>query len=206
MRFGDFCAYDNNNDNDNDNDDKTDYFTPCACAQGKNHRIQRLTPEGKYITEVGREGKGDLEFDCPVGMGIHPVNNMIYVSENKNNHIQILKQDLTFSSYIYSVHEFREPKDAAFDISGNIYVADNGNHQIQVFAANGTFLYKFGERGITEGALTYPSSISIDSTNLVYVVELYNHRVSLFTPKGYHVKSFGSQGKGPGQFDEALGI
>ena len=32
LRIGDFCAYDNDDD---DNDDKTDYFTPCACARGK---------------------------------------------------------------------------------------------------------------------------------------------------------------------------
>ena len=38
-RYGDFCANDNdNNDNNNDNDDTTDYFTPCACARGKNRR------------------------------------------------------------------------------------------------------------------------------------------------------------------------
>ena len=32
-RYGDFCTNDNDNDN---NDDTTDYFTPCACAWGKN--------------------------------------------------------------------------------------------------------------------------------------------------------------------------
>ena len=33
LRFGDFCAYDNNN-NDNDNDNTTNFFTSCTCAQG----------------------------------------------------------------------------------------------------------------------------------------------------------------------------
>ena len=33
-RYDDFSANDNN-DNNNDNDDTTDYFTSCACAQGK---------------------------------------------------------------------------------------------------------------------------------------------------------------------------
>ena len=31
LRFGDFCAYDDNNDNG----DRTNYFTPCACAWDK---------------------------------------------------------------------------------------------------------------------------------------------------------------------------
>ena len=30
-RYGDFCAHDNN--------DTTDYFTPCACAQGNNNKV-----------------------------------------------------------------------------------------------------------------------------------------------------------------------
>ena len=44
-RFGDFCVHDDNdNDNDNDNDDRTDYFAPCACTQGKNrHRLNQLS-------------------------------------------------------------------------------------------------------------------------------------------------------------------
>ena len=32
LRYGDFCAHDDNDDNDNN--DTTDYFTPCACARG----------------------------------------------------------------------------------------------------------------------------------------------------------------------------
>ena len=32
LRFGNFCAYDNDDKDDNDNDDTTDYFTPCACT------------------------------------------------------------------------------------------------------------------------------------------------------------------------------
>ena len=36
LRFGNFCAYDNNDDSDdNYNDNRTDYFTPCACVRGK---------------------------------------------------------------------------------------------------------------------------------------------------------------------------
>ena len=32
LRFGNFCAYDNDDKDDNDNDDTADYFTPCACT------------------------------------------------------------------------------------------------------------------------------------------------------------------------------
>ena len=170
----------------------------------KNNRIQKFTSDGNFITEVGKHGKGRLNFDFPVGIGVHSVNNKIYIAENKNNRIHILRPDLSFFGYLPS--EFNEPKDVAFDSTGNIYVADNEKHRIQVFTANGTLLRQFGKKGKEEGKMSYPSSICIDSTDLVYVVELYNFRVSLFTSEGNFVKSFGTKGKGSGQFDEARGI
>ena len=40
-RYGDFCAHNDNDDNDNDT---TDYFTPCACARGKNNVESSIEP------------------------------------------------------------------------------------------------------------------------------------------------------------------
>ena len=44
LRYGDFCA---NDDNDN-KDDTTDYFTPCACAQGNYHHYTNTSYRGYY--------------------------------------------------------------------------------------------------------------------------------------------------------------
>ena len=41
-RYGDFCA------NDDDDDDTTDYFTPCACAQGNDTQFHNV-PSNKNI-------------------------------------------------------------------------------------------------------------------------------------------------------------
>ena len=32
---------------------------------GDNHHIQKFTPEGQFITAVGTEGKGPLQFNLP---------------------------------------------------------------------------------------------------------------------------------------------
>ena len=62
-RYGDFCANDNN---DNDNDDTTDYFTPCACARGKNasestqqnwHTAEKVSPGDNILC-----GKVDYHY------------------------------------------------------------------------------------------------------------------------------------------------
>ena len=44
LRFGNFCAYDNN-----DNDDRTDYFTPCACVWGNYYCNKWVCCESMYI-------------------------------------------------------------------------------------------------------------------------------------------------------------
>ena len=120
-------------------------------ADGKNHRIQKFTPEGDYMTEVGKQGTESLEFNFPVGIGIHPLTKMIYVTENRNHRIQILYPNLTHFASIggldHNQTEFKEPKDVAFDSTGNVYVADNENHQIQVFTVEGKFKTKFGKEG-----------------------------------------------------------
>ena len=55
LEIGDFCAHDDNNDNDT-----TDYFTPCACAQGNNsHKVGKADLTEKhfkleYVTGFGK--------------------------------------------------------------------------------------------------------------------------------------------------------
>ena len=173
-------------------------------ADGKNHRIQNFSYDGQFNSLVGRQGTKQLEFDFPVGIGSHPRTKMIYVTENKNNRIQILNPDLTFFGYLHG--DFNQPKDLAFDNTGNVYVADNENHQVQVFTEDGKFLRRFGREGTDEGELNYPTGVSVDSDGVVYVVELYNYRVSLFTQEGKFLTTFGSKGSGPGQFINPRGI
>ena len=173
-------------------------------ADGKNHRIQKFTSNGVFIQSVGTHGRGKLEFDFPVGIGVHPHTKLIYVTENKNNRIQVLNPDLTFSSYLHG--NFNQPKDLAFDSAGNVYIADNENHQIKIFDEDGGFLRQFGKEGTDEGELNYPTGVSVDRDGVVYVVELYNYRVSLFTREGKFLSSFGSKGSGAGQFINPRGV
>ena len=175
-----------------------------------NHRIQKFTSDGKFMTAVGKRGDNPLEFITPVGIAIHPLNKNVYVADCLNHRIQILNSDLTFSSSFGSYGgdngQFSLPWDVAFDSTGNVYVADSGNHRIQVFTAEGEYLRKFGKKGSGNGELNWPSNIAIDSDNVVYVTEHYNHRVSVFTCEGKFLTSFGSQGSGPGQFIRPRGV
>ena len=179
-------------------------------ADTHNHRIQKLTIDGKFITAVGKEGREPLEFRYPFSVAFHPKSKKLYVADTNNHRIQILNSDLTFSSSFGSEGsdngQFQYPWDVTCDSTGNVYVADTSNRRIQVFTAEGRFLRKFGKKGSGNGELNWPSSICIDSDNVVYVTEQHNHRVSVFTCEGKFLTSFGTYGSGPGQFTRPCGI
>jgi tripartite motif-containing protein 2/3/tripartite motif-containing protein 71 len=168
-------------------------------ADYENNRIQKFTSCGKFVTAV--------KIKRPVGIAVHPQSKKVYVTNIKDNCIQVLNPDLTFSSSFGSEGggdgQFTYPYDVTFDSTGNVYIVDYNNDHIQVFTAEGQFLRKFGTHGIKK---PQPIGICIDSEDVVYVTENSNHHVLVFTCEGQFLTSFGTLGAGPGQFNNPYGI
>ena len=185
------------------------------------HKIQKISMDGKCIASIGKKGSGPLEFNDPCGVTISPTKGNIYIADQFNHRIQVLNPDLTFS------HEFGTngsadgqlsyPRDVTIDRQGQVvYVADTYNHRIQRFTPEGKFLSQFGAYGYGSGQLSHPSGIVIDRNNLVYVTEsspmnvaigsTVNHRISIFTTDGQFVRFFGGQGRNMDQLYGPFGI
>ena len=180
-------------------------------VDSNNHRIQKFTADGKFITVVGKEGNKPLEFNRPLDIGIHPLNNRVYIIDNRNSRVQILNPDLTFSGSFGHLGsdsgQLQGPWDVAFDSTGNVYIADFPTDRIQVFTADGEYLRSLGNKDDGRPLLSYPSSICIDSDDVVYVTECgHHHRVSVLTCEGTFLTSFGCGGSEPGQFETPCGI
>ena len=58
-------------------------------TDGHNHYIQKFTPDGQFITAIGREGSKHLKFDCPRGIAINTVNKKLYITDYFNHRLQI---------------------------------------------------------------------------------------------------------------------
>ena len=174
-----------------------------------NHKIQKLTMNGKLIASVGQQGSKPLEFNVPIGIAISPTTGHIFVVDHSNHCIQVLNPDLTFS-YSFGSNgsakgQFSYPRFIAIDNQGLVYVSDSLNHRIQVFTSKGKYISQFGKRGSGPGQLQYPTGLVINN-NLLYAAELGNHRVSIFTTDGQFVSSFGGYGSKKDQFDKPHGI
>ena len=179
-------------------------------VDSRNSRIQKFSADGRFLAAVGTHGSDQLQFKCPIGIKINPRTKRIYVADQSNQRVQVLRHDLTFCSNFGSRGDgpghLYNPCDVAFDSANNIYVADLNNHRIQVFTENGGFLRQIGRRGTGNGELKFPVMIAVDNEDRVFVTELGNLRVSVFTSEGNYLVSFGTWGKEPQQFQHPCGI
>ena len=190
------------------------FIYPCGVANSNDghilvtdeHRLQKLTPEGRCIMSVGssQRGSGPLQFDHPIGISVHPTTQQMFVADLSNHRIQVINDDFTYSHSIgcegTAPGQLNRPWDVALDGVCNVYVANYSNHSIDVFTSNGKYLRRFGSKGCDDGQLQNPSSITIDTHNMVYVAENGNHRISVFTTDGVFIRHIGHQGSGEGEF------
>ena len=174
------------------------------------HRLQKFSFDGHYVKCIGsyKAGPDPLQFNCPRGLAIHPVTGQVFIADSRNNRIQVLNADLSFSHCFTTERDnkLNEPYDVAFDNEGCIYVADYGNDCIKKFSSDCCYLAQFGSRGSGLGQMWTLTSVTIDTHNLVYVTELNNHRISIFNTSGEFIHCFGKYGTGEMEFNSPHGI
>ena len=83
-------------------------------------------------------------------------------------------------------------------------MSDANEHCIQVFAGNGNFLYKFGNKGEGNGEFNNPHHLSVKKAGHLMVCETSNHRVLVFELSGKFATKFGSKGNKEGEFNTVI--
>ena len=73
-------------------------------------------------------------------------------------------------------------------------MSDANEHCIKVFAGNGNFLYKFGNKGEGNGEFNNPHHLSVNKAGHLMVYETSNHRVLVFELSGKILTKSGSKG------------
>ncbi len=177
-------------------------------ADAGNHRIQKFTAEGDFVTAWGRHSPVEAEagqergFNEPWDVAIAP-NGDIYVADTWNHRIQKLNPEgepVTawglFGQYSPEDGEigqsaFYGPRGIAInsiDESSYVYVTDTGNKRVQVFDLDGEFAFQWGGGGVAEGYLDEPVGIAFSrsdgQSHIMYVADTWNQRVQAFDPQG----------------------
>jgi uncharacterized protein (TIGR03663 family) len=163
-------------------------------TDARNHRIQRFTADGQFISTWGSfatlDGGGNAPggtFNEPWGIAVAP-DGSVYVADTWNYRIQKFTADGKFvtmwgnAGTADSPDGFWGPRGIVVNSSGQVLVTDTGNNRVLVYDANGLLLSQFGMNGMNQGEFDEPVGLAIDSEGLLYVVDTWNQRIQVFEP------------------------
>jgi DNA-binding beta-propeller fold protein YncE len=159
--------------------------------------------EGGYVfvTEWGRVGSGDGEFNAPKGIAV-TASGHVYVAEPWNSRIQIFTDD---GGALGTWTGIDFPYGVAITSSEDVYICGLDN-RLQRWNSGGMFAWSVGASGSGDGEFNNPLGIAVDGNGNAYVADTGNDRIQQFSADGDHLLSFGQHGIQDGEFDSPWGI
>jgi tripartite motif-containing protein 71 len=106
-----------------------------------NHRVQKFTSDGKFITKWGSRGTGDGQFFLPQGIATDSLG-YVYVADTANDIIQKFDNS---GQFVTKLEPYFYPEDGGNSIfqgpsgiavnarNGSVYVSDTWSDTIQIF-------------------------------------------------------------------------
>ncbi len=179
-----------------------------------NSRVQRLSPEGEYLSQFGGYGSGNGQLKSPSALAIDSENNVLVV-DTGNNRVQKFSPQgaylSQFGSFGTGNGQFSGPSGIAIAPGGSIFVSDRGNHRVQRFTKAGVYYGQTGSYGWEDQHFDEPTALAIggplgEFAYTVFVADAGNNRVKRHTPFGVFVSKFGTGGTAPGQFDSPTAL
>ena len=165
------------------------------------HSLIVYSTEGKYIQSVGEKGNKELEFNCPTGVAVSTVTNLVYLCDYRNNRIQCLNLNLTFNSFIPNVTYPRDIKLTPEDI----VVLTDGNPCIRFYDYSHQLIREIITRG--EGnQVIEPRYFCLDREFNILMADCSACSVVIFSNGGERVHMIGKRGEGRGDFISPTGV
>ncbi len=160
-------------------------------ADSRNHRVQKLDPDGRPLASIGGPGEGPGQFNEPWGVAVG-ADGSVYVADTWNHRVQKLDSGLRFVTQWGSTltdnqgrregkeGRFYGPRDVAVNERNEVLVSDTGNKRIQRFDAAGRFLASYGGQGTAPGLFQEPVGLAIDQRGQLSVADTWNRRLQRF--------------------------
>ena len=160
-----------------------------------NHRVQKFSPAGEFITEWGFFGTADAPtgFWGPRGIAVDQ-DGRVFITDTGNKRIAVFDADgefiTSFGSPGFELGELDEPVGIAVGLEGEVYVADTWNQRIQMFIPDETNTdYTAVSAWFVEG--WYGQSLD----NKPFLGVAPNGEIYTTDPEGYRVLGFNSTGE-----------
>jgi predicted membrane-bound mannosyltransferase/sugar lactone lactonase YvrE len=183
-----------------------------------NHRIEKFTREGKYLTAWGTFGQGDTPDSLygPRGLAVD-AQGRVYLTDTGNKRVVVFDSEgrvLTqFGGAGLDPGLFDEPVGITVDKNGTIYVVDTWNQRIQTFVpseSNGVLSFlpqkQWDVYGWFGQSLENKPYIAVNDALHVFVTDPDGFRVMEFDADGALVRTWGDFGDSNTSFGLPSGI
>ena len=151
------------------------------------HSIHVYDKHGQKKKEIGKPGKGDLEFNHPHGIAITA--KMVFVSDKENHRIQKFftngKFMSKFGSYGSGDGHLQLPQGLTIGPDGMIYVSDCDNNRIAIFCVDGVFVHNID----VSGSVTSPQGLALSADGYIHVTGFWSGNYAVFSLAGKLVRS-----------------
>lgn len=147
---------------------------------GEFDRIQKFSPDGKFIVQWGGHGSEPGQFLRPQHLELDN-QGRLWVADSCNHRIQVFDADgkviTTWGMQGSEPGQMSYPYCLALDGKGHVYICEYGNHRVQKFTLDGKSAACWGSEGRRSGQLFNPWALVLDSRGRVHVLDSNNHRV-----------------------------
>jgi sugar lactone lactonase YvrE len=150
---------------------------------GEFDRIQKFSPEKKFILQWGVHGSAPGEFIRPQSLDIDE-HDRIWVADACNHRVQVFNAsgataqlEMNWGEQGTELGKLNYPYGLQLDRRGHVYLCEFGNHRVQKFTTKGELVGWWGTIGRRRGELDQPWSAQLDSQGRLHILDSYNHRV-----------------------------
>lgn len=176
-------------------------------------KFQRVNNRWEKLFQFGHRGINAGNFSHPRGIAVCPASGYIYVSDMKNNRVQIFRPNTPIPKYQGQFgspgrdpSQFNLPAGVCINLKGQVVVCDDHNCRLQVFSREGRFMEALGVSESKKGLLCSPIGVCCDRYGRYIVSEFGSHCVSFLSPEGSILSCVRTLGKRFGQFIHPRGV
>jgi DNA-binding beta-propeller fold protein YncE len=179
-----------------------------------NHRVQKFSADGEFISMIGPSAEGDEQiFWGPRALAFDR-EGRLFIADTGNHRIAIYDNTGEFLGDFgeqgYDFGQLREPVGIAFDSDNRIYVVDTWNHRVQVFEEIGENEFFFMKEWTVEGwygeSLENKPYIAISSDDNICLTDPEGFRVLCFSQEGSYTIGWGDYGATDSRFGLLSGV
>ncbi len=157
-----------------------------------NHRVQKFTSNGTYITQFG---SSQVNWS-PRAIAVDNADTA-YIVNFSNSQIFRLFQDGTMARLQQELaNATARLRGIAVDNASNLYVSDSSNNTVHKLDPNTNSSSLIGGLlgGSALGQFTNPGGIAVNGNGTIYVADTGNDRIQRFGPNGTFISLFGIAG------------